>query len=137
MRRSVVVAKVLITARPVVRSTTYRSRSKTYATGDTASLSVQPPDDLDSSTILRRFEKLTSFYGAGRKLTATGQPTVADAKALVGLLDLDDEIDPKIGQRIFSTRSASELPDLSRTLYWAVRSGALRKVHRRCATTKS
>jgi hypothetical protein len=107
------------------------------STGDTASLSVQPPDDLDSSTILRRFEKLTSFYGAGRKLTATGQPTVADAKALVGLLDLDDEIDPKIGQRIFSTRSASELPDLSRTLYWAVRSGALRKVHRRCATTKS
>jgi hypothetical protein len=104
-------------------------------TGDLASLLVQPQDDLDSSTILRRFEKLTSFYGAGRKLTVSGQPTLADAKALVGLLDLDDEIDPKIGHRTSTTRSASELEDLSLTSYWAVRADALRKVHGRYAAT--
>ena len=107
------------------------------STRDIASLTIEPPGDLDSSTILQRFEKLTSFYGAGRKLTATGQPTLADAKALVGLLDLDDEIDPKIGQRMFPTRSASELPDLSLTLNWAVRSSALRKVHGRFVATKT
>ncbi|MFZ2056818.1 MAG: plasmid pRiA4b ORF-3 family protein [Acidimicrobiales bacterium] len=107
------------------------------SSGDIPSLTVQLPGDLDSITILRRFEKLTSFYGAGRKLTATGQPTVADAKTLVELLDLDDEIDPKIGQRILLTRSASELRDLSLTLNWAVRSGALRKVHGRFAATKT
>ncbi len=107
------------------------------STRNIASLTIQPPDDLDSSTILRRFEKLTSFYGAGRKLTVTGQPTVADAKALVRLLDLEDEIDPQIGQRMLQTRSASELPDLNLTVNWAVRSGALRKVHGRYAATKT
>ena len=96
---------------------------------------MDAPDTLSGCSILRRFTGLTEFYAVGRKLTETGQPTLADARLLVELLNLDDEIDPKIGHRTFATRSAADLGDLSLTIRWAIRAGALRKVHGRLVAT--
>jgi Plasmid pRiA4b ORF-3-like protein len=98
-------------------------------------LPIDAPDSLGDCAILRRFNGLTEFYGTGRKLTGTGQPTLADARLLVELLELDDEIDPMYGNRTFTTRSAADLHDLGLTIRWAVRAGALRKVHGRFVAT--
>lgn len=77
--------------------------------------------------MLARFEALVTFYGSGRKLTQTGQPTLADAKGLVALLGTRDRIDETFGDRTFKTRSAAELPELGFTIRWALAAGALRK----------
>jgi hypothetical protein len=63
---------------------------------------------------LRRLRAFTRWVGAGRKLTQTGRITLADARELVVLLGTEDEMDPKIGDRVFRTKSsgyALPLPD--------------------------
>jgi hypothetical protein len=57
--------------------------------------------------------------GTGRKLTQTGQLTMADARHLVGLLDVGDEIDPVVGERVFRSRSSADLPGPARLLGYA------------------
>lgn len=84
----------------------------------------------------RQVIALTRWVGAGRKLTQTGQLTVADARHLVALLDTGDEIDPAIGGRVFRTRSSAELPRLSVVLAWAKAAGLLRVVHGRLVPVK-
>jgi hypothetical protein len=88
-----------------------------------------------SSPVLARFEALVDFYGEGRKLTQKGQPTLADAKALVELLPTRDRIDETIGDRTFRTRSAAELPELGFMIRWALAAGALRKEHGKLRAT--
>lgn len=83
------------------------------------------------------FDALADFYGPGRKLTAKGNPTLADARTLVGLLDLADEIDAEIRGRTFRTRSAEELPELMFDLRWALEAGVLRKHHGKLVGTAS
>ena len=80
-----------------------------------------------SSPVLDRFDALVDFYGEGRKLTQTGQPTLADARSLVKVLGTRDRIDETIGDRTFRTRSAGELPELGFMVRWALAAGALRK----------
>ena len=63
---------------------------------------------------LRRLQAFTGWVGAGRKLTQTGRITLADARELVGLVGTKDQIDPKIGDRVFRTTS-SEPPCASST----------------------
>jgi hypothetical protein len=98
------------------------------------------PEDVISSAerapVLARFEILTGFYGDGRKLTQTGQPTLADAKALVSLLGTKDRVDEAIGDRTFKTKSAAELPELGFTIRWAMSAGALRKEQGKLRATK-
>ncbi|SDH06795.1 hypothetical protein [Nonomuraea jiangxiensis] len=57
--------------------------------------------------------------GEGRKLTQTGKLTLSDARMLVALLKTGDEIDPKIGDRVFRTKSSTELPGLNLIVEWA------------------
>jgi hypothetical protein len=45
----------------------------------------------------------TRWAGAGRRLTQTGQLTMADVRHL----DIGDEIDPVIDERVYCTRSAA------------------------------
>jgi hypothetical protein len=45
--------------------------------------------------------------------------TLADARALVSLLETGDEIDPKIGDRVFKTTTSAELPELTTIIEWA------------------
>ncbi|MFJ9776955.1 hypothetical protein ACIRVF_37935 [Kitasatospora sp. NPDC101157] len=49
---------------------------------------------------------LVSWIGAGRKLTQTGKVTLADARALVTLLETGNTIDPAVGDRTFKTKSS-------------------------------
>jgi hypothetical protein len=71
---------------------------------------MKPPTDealAGAATPLRQVQMFTEWVGAGRKLTQTGRITLADARELVGLLGTADEIDPKIGDRVFRTRRAA------------------------------
>ncbi|PZR79751.1 MAG: hypothetical protein DLM65_09910, partial [Candidatus Aeolococcus gillhamiae] len=89
----------------------------------------------EGTPVLSRFKVLTGFYGDGRKLTQTGQPTLADARKLVTLLGTMDRIDQTIGEHTFKTRSAAELPELGFMIRWAISAGALRKVHGKLRAT--
>jgi hypothetical protein len=76
---------------------------------------------------LRRLRAFTRWVGAGRKLTQTGRITLADARELVGLLGTGDVIDPKIGDRVFHTKSSEELRGISLVAEWAKASGLVRR----------
>ncbi len=89
----------------------------------------------EGTPVLARFATLVDFYGDGRKLTQTGQPTLADARALVGLLGTHDRLDEKIGDRTFRTMSAADLPELGFMIRWAIAAGALRKEHGKLRAT--
>jgi hypothetical protein len=80
--------------------------------------------------------ELTRWVGAGRKLTQTGRLTMNDARALVELLQTADEIDPRIGNRVFRTRSSEDLPELTLLVRWAREVGLLRVVHGRLVPVK-
>jgi hypothetical protein len=90
-----------------------------------------------AAPILARFDALAEFYRDGRKLTTTGNPTLADARALVTLLDTGDAVDPVIRDRVFTTRSADDLLELQHTLRWAQAAGVLRKQKGRQLATKT
>ena len=77
---------------------------------------------------LRQVAAMTRWVGAGRKLTQTGQLTMADARHLVALLETGDEIDPVIGKRVFRTRSSADLSGLAIVLAWTKAAGLLRVV---------
>jgi hypothetical protein len=79
---------------------------------------------------------LTRWVGAGRKLTATGRLTMNDARILVELLKTGDEIDPRIGDRVFRTRSSEDLRRLNLVVSWARQVGLLRVVHGKLVPVK-
>jgi hypothetical protein len=99
-----------------------------------------PEEDLTaaaaSAPALRQVVALTRWIGPGRKLTQTGQLTMADARHLVSLLETGDEIDPVIGTRMFRTRSSADLPRLAILVAWAKAVGLLRVVHGRLVPVK-
>ncbi|WP_230210195.1 plasmid pRiA4b ORF-3 family protein [Streptomyces kaniharaensis] len=79
---------------------------------------------------------LVSWIGAGRKLTQTGKVTLADARALVTLLETGDTIDPAIGDRTFKTKSSQELHHLNLLVEWAKAARLLRVVGGRLVPVK-
>jgi hypothetical protein len=103
---------------------------------------VVPPDDAEvavsraAAPILAKFAALADFVDAGRKLTQTGNFTLADARALVELLDTGDVMDPKIGNRTFRTTSAADLVGLRQVFVWAKKAGVVRVAHGRVHATK-
>lgn len=85
--------------------------------------------------VLGSFASLREFFGDGRKLTAKGNPTLADTRALAELL-----ADPgweRRGQWGLDIRGADDLPELQFLLRWAKAAGALRVAHGRMAATGS
>jgi hypothetical protein len=60
-----------------------------------------------------------AWVGDGRKLTQTRRIRLVDARHLVELLGTGDTIDPKIGDRVFKTKSSEELGYLTRLVEWA------------------
>ena len=103
---------------------------------------VVPPDDAEvaasraAAPILAKFAALAEFTAAGRKLTQKGNLTLADARALVGLLDTGDVIDPAFGSRTFKTTSSADLVGLHQIFKWARKSGVIRVAHGRVHATK-
>jgi hypothetical protein len=69
---------------------------------------------------------LVGWVGVGRKLTQTGRVTLADARALVEVLDTGDRMDPVIGDRTFKTKSSEELYHLTLLVEWAKAARLLR-----------
>jgi hypothetical protein len=120
-----------LAARPPMRlprPASKRRRSTPAAPAEVVAAAERAP-------ILGRFDVLTGFYGDGRKLTQTGQPTLADARVLVERLGTDDPLDLTFGDRTFKTRSATQLPELGFTILWAKTAGALRKEHGKLRAT--
>jgi len=66
-----------------------------------------------------QIRSFTAWVGDGRKLTQTSRIGLADARHLVELLGTGDTIDPKIGDRVFKTKSSEELGYLTRIVEWA------------------
>ncbi|MFC3818681.1 IS1096 element passenger TnpR family protein [Planomonospora venezuelensis] len=93
-------------------------------------------DAAEESPVVRELRAFVEWVGAGRKLTATGQITLADARALVSLLETGDELDPRIGDRVFRTKSSAELPGLTRVFLWARAAGLVRTVKGRVVPVK-
>src|SRR5205814_4859235 len=63
------------------------------------------------------FSDLREFVGGGRKLTAKGNLTVADAMELAG--NLDDPSLSRYAEHGWRIRSADDLPELQFLLRWA------------------
>jgi hypothetical protein len=75
---------------------------------------------------LRQVRAFTGWVGTGRKLTQKGRITLSDARELVELVGTADEIDPRIGDRVFRIRSSEELPWITLITEWAKASGLVR-----------
>ena len=68
---------------------------------------------------VRQLRALTGWVGSGRKLTQTGRVTLADTRELVVVLGTQAKLDPKIGDRVFRTKSSEELPGITTVVEWA------------------
>jgi hypothetical protein len=90
-----------------------------------------------SSPLLHQFRALVDFVGEGRKLTQTGNVTLADARELVRLLRTGDQFDAQIGARTFRTRSADELPGLRLVVRLAKAARFVRPAKGRLLATKA
>ncbi|HUZ54622.1 MAG TPA: hypothetical protein VMU94_19115 [Streptosporangiaceae bacterium] len=104
-------------------------------------LVVLPPDEVIEASkaaapILGMLAKLAGFGGAGRPLTPNGNLTLADARELVTLLGTGDVMDPKIGDRVFRTRSSAELPRLRLVFTWAKKAGVVRVLRGKVVATR-
>lgn len=103
---------------------------------------VAMPDDVEvassmaAAPVLATFAAFAEFIGGGRKLTKTGNLTLADARALVERLETGDVMDESIGDRTFRTTSSAELPRLRHIFAWARKAGVVRVVHGRVIATK-
>lgn len=85
---------------------------------------------------VQRLRQFTEWAGAGRKLTQTGRVTLADARELVVLLGTGDVIDPKIGDRVFRTKSSEELRGITTIVDWAKAAGLVRVARGRLVPVK-
>lgn len=90
----------------------------------------------EKAPILAMFAAFASYVGEGRKLTQTGNLTLADARALVELLGTGDVMDEQIGDRTFKTHSSAELSRLRLIFVWARKAGVVRVAHGRVIATK-
>jgi hypothetical protein len=109
---------------------------------DGLDLSPAPPLPADelatlarATPIARHIRMAREFIADGRKLTAKGNLSVADAKALAAILD-----DPSLAAQEthgWSIRSADDLPLVQFVLRWARAAGALRVAKGRMLATAS
>lgn len=82
-----------------------------------------------AGALAARVQALRDYLGdTGRVLTTKGNLTLADGRALVEILDTDDEIDPTFGDATFPTLSTATLWQLRYLLALAEKSGAVRYV---------
>ena len=73
----------------------------------------------EHALLTAQIRSFVAWVGSGRKLTQTGRIGLADARHLVELFGTGDTIDPKIGDRVFKTKSSEELAYLIRIVDWA------------------
>ena len=81
------------------------------------------------AALVRQLRDFVLWAGDGRKLTQTGRLRLADARELVPLLRTGDDLDPRIGSRVFRTTTSDDLPELTRIVELALALRLVRKVH--------
>ena len=62
-----------------------------------------------SCVALERLRRFTAWADEGHRLTGTGNLALSDGAALIEVLGTDDVFNPRIGDRVFKTRSSAEL----------------------------
>lgn len=85
--------------------------------------------------VLVSLETIRAFVGTGRKLTAKGNLSVADAQALASLLGVDARTSRQDDGAVFAVRSADDLGELQFLLRWARAAGATRVAKGRVMAT--
>lgn len=107
-------------------------------------LPVRPEVDIDvarrsaaEAPILVKFRALAEYLGEGKRLTEKGNLKLADARALVELVETGDEMDRVIGDHTYKTQSAANLIWLDMIVWWARQVGAVKVRDRRMSRTKT
>jgi hypothetical protein len=72
----------------------------------------------ENAALIGQAHSFLAWIGDGRKLTQTGRLGLADARHLVESLGTGDTFDPKIGDRVFKTKSSEQLVNLNRIVEW-------------------
>lgn len=75
--------------------------------------------------LVGQLDAVREYLGRGVKLTATGNPKLVDAKAMMELLVTDDRWERMMGDQARTLRSANELPHMMFLLRVASAAGAL------------
>ncbi len=88
------------------------------------------------SALVAQIVDFVRWVGDGRKLTQKGVITLADARVLVERLGTGDVIDPAIDDRVFRTKSSTELLILSMIVEWAKAARLVRVVRGRLVPVK-
>lgn len=86
--------------------------------------------------ILARLAGFARYVGDGRKLTAKGNLTLADARALVAELHTGDRIDEVVGGQTFKTTSSAHLRGLRQIFAWARKAGLVLVANGKVTATK-
>lgn len=103
---------------------------------------VPIPDDAEvaaskaDAPIVAMLAAFAEYVGEGRKLTAKGNLSLADARALIERLGTGDVMDETIGDHTFKTVSSAELPRLRQIFAWARKAGIVRVAHGKVIATK-
>jgi len=93
-------------------------------------------ESAEAAPILAQLRALTRFIGEGRRLTGTGNLTLADARVLIELAATGDAMEEHTRSHTFRVRSAAELRRLSYLVTWARAAGLTRTVHGRITCTR-
>jgi hypothetical protein len=97
-------------------------------------------EDLDNlvgeTPIARHFQVLNEYFASGKKLTATGNLALSDARFLVTTLETGDRLAYTI-DREYKVRSATELPRLMGIMELATECGVLRIQHGKMLAIKT
>lgn len=100
----------------------------------------EPPSSMQerasSSPAFGWIASLIAVIGSGTKLTATGHLTLADGKALAHAIGCGHLFDERIGDRVFKTKSSSEIEPVDLTVRWARAAGFVRTQHGKLLPTK-
>ena len=120
----------------------YGTDDETDENGDDVFTIVMPTEDTarasaSQSPLLAQIHALVAFIGEGRKTTQTGALTLADARTLVTLLGTKDRIDAMHAGKVFKTRSAADLPQLSFIMRVATAARFVRVVKGKLTSTKA
>jgi hypothetical protein len=81
-----------------------------------------------AAPVLAAFGALAEYFASpGRPLTQAGNMKLADARALIDILETGESLETEIGDRTWRTGSATRLPNLDHWQWWATQSGAIRR----------
>lgn len=78
-----------------------------------------------AAPLVTQIDSLREYLGRGLKLTATGNPKLVDARAMLAILETDDQWEQNFLGETRTPRSANELPHLLFLLAVATAAGAL------------